>query len=347
MALPLLILSLLALAPLLAQTPPGLEALTSDAPLPSPERNWTRLGVQSWELRKLNRTIREDGVEGWNVAYKSGDLRIAGYMAHPFIKYDEEGKPKEQWPLIVINPGGNQGVSVPYRQVALEFVRRGYIVIASGYRGGRGPEGRSEGSPEYAKGEVIDVLQMAQLLRKMDYVDSLRMGVIGEGHGAAITAQIVTRSNIFTGAVIANPVLFSGTPEHSFAGLQRLRSIYQTSFGRSLSESQTIMELRLRDSFRNAAKITTPSMVIASDNDPGIGETLRWIALLREKGVPYEFVHYRSMFPNFLTAVDNGTRPPDWEQTRSEAWSVIFEWMETHVPSGPLVEDEEEIASAP
>ncbi len=336
------LVSLLALAPLFAETPPGLEALTSDTALPSPERNWRRLGVQSWELRKLNRIVRADGVEGWNVAYKSGDLRIAGYMAHPYLRYDEQGEPKGQWPVIVINPGGNQGVSRAYREVALAFARRGYIAVASGYRGGRGPEGRSEGSPEYAKGEIIDVLQLAQLVRKMDYVDSSRMAVLGEGHGAAITAQIVARSNIFRAAVIANPVLFSGTPEHSFAGLQRLRSIYQTRFGRNLSESQTIMELRMRDSFRSAARISTPTLIIASDNDPGIGETLSWVGLLREKGVPHEFLHYRTMFPNFLTAVDNGTRPPDWKRMRSEAWAGIFEWVEKHAPSGPLSEQEEE-----
>ena len=336
-----LLVSLLALAPLFAETPPGLEALTSDMALPSPERNWARLGVQSWELRKLNRIIREGGVEGWNVAYKSGNLRIAGYMAHPYLKYDEQGEPKEKWPVMVINPGGNQGVSRAYREVALAFARLGYIVVASGYRGGRGPEGRSEGLPEYAKGEVIDVLQLAQLVKKMDYVDFSRMAVFGEGHGAAITAQIVARSNIFRAAVIANPVLFSGTPEHSFAGLQRLRSIYQTRFGRNLSESQTIMELRTRDSFRSAARISTPTLIIASDNDPGIGETLSWVGLLREKAVPHEFLHYRSMFPNFLTATDNGTRPPDWKQTRSQAWAGIFDWIEKHAPAGPLIEEEE------
>ena len=53
-----------AIAPLIAETPPGLLTLTEDPLVQSPDRNWKSLGIGTWEIRKLDRVYRQDGVEG-------------------------------------------------------------------------------------------------------------------------------------------------------------------------------------------------------------------------------------------------------------------------------------------
>jgi dipeptidyl aminopeptidase/acylaminoacyl peptidase len=323
-----------------AETPPGLLSLTDDALVQSPDRNWKSLGIGTWEIRKLNRVYRENGVEGWNIGYQNGDLSIAGFLAQPIVELSEDGKPKGTYPAVVLCHGSAQGVTPAYRAIALEFARRGYVVAASSYRGQRGLAGASEGSREYAKGEALDVLQLAQLVRKLEYVDSLRMAIWGQAEGGSIAAQVIGRSNIFRAAALVAPALFSGMPQYRYAGLRRLSSLTQQISGRQMSDGELVRELRARDAFYNIGKIKTRTLIIAPENDPGAPELALWVNALREGGVEHRVLPYPGMFPDFMTAADNGLRPPNWAESRENAWANTFSWIESYVPSalGPAPE---------
>ena len=91
-------------------------------------------------------------------------------------------------------------MTAPFREIVYEFARRGYVTMAPSFRGHSGIEGDSQGVKEYAKGEVIDLLQAAQLVRKLPYVNSLRIAVVGFDHGASVALQAAARSNIFQAA---------------------------------------------------------------------------------------------------------------------------------------------------
>ncbi len=318
-----------------AETPPGLLSLTDDALVQSPNRNWKSLGIGTWEIRKLNRVYRENGVEGWNIGYQNGDLSIAGFLAQPIVEFSEDGKPKATYPAVVLCHGSAQGVTPAYRAIALEFARRGYVVAASSYRGQRGLAGPSEGAREYAKGEALDVLQLAQLVRKLEYVDSLRMAIWGQAEGGSIAAQVIGRSNIFRAAVLVAPALFSGMPQYRYAGLRRLASLTQQITGRQMSDGELVRELRARDGFYNVSKIKTRTLIIAPENDPGSQELALWVNALREAGVEHRVLPYPGMFPDFMTAADNGLRPPNWAESRENAWANTFSWIESYVPSAP------------
>ena len=318
-------------APLLAETPLGLMTLSDNAVYRSPERNWTRLGIGTWEIRQLERVERQDGVEVWHIGYKSDDQNITGYLAQPYIEY-EDGEPKQKFPAVILCHGSNQGVSPAYREVAKGLARRGYVVVASSYRGHRGLEGRSEGARQYAKGETLDVLQLTQLVRKLEYVDSLRMAIWGQGEGGLIAAQVIGRSNVFRAAVLDSPVLISGSPDHGFAGLRRYAAIAEGVMGRSLSEGELVRQMMDRDAFRFAAKIATPVLLVAPENDPGGPELNQWVNLLGRKGIEHRVLRYPGMFLDFTTAVDNGTRPPNWIPSRDNAWTNVMQWIQTYVP---------------
>ncbi len=328
----ILLAAVLLAAPAIGETPLGLMTLSDNSVYSSPERNWKRLGIGTWEIRRLERVERQDGVEAWHIGYKSDDQNIAGYLAQPYISYDAAGEPEQKYPAVILCHGSPQGVSPAYREVAKALARRGYVVAASGYRGHRGLEGHSEGARQYAKGETLDVFQLTQLVRKLDYVDSLRMAIWGQGEGGLIAAQVIGRSNVFRAAVLDSPVLISGSAEHGFAGLRRYASIAEGIFGRSLSEGELVRQMMDRDAFRFAAKITTPTLIIAPENDPGAAELNQWVDLLGRESIEHRLLRYPDMFIGFTTAVDNGTRPPNWIPSRDNAWTNTMNWIETYVP---------------
>ena len=330
-------LAALAVTPGRPETPPGLRALTSESLTPPPERDWKKLGIREWELRELERFHRGDGYEAFHVAYKSLKLHMTGILARPYI-VDKE----TQYPLVVLNHGSERGVSERYRAVALELANRGYVVVAPTFRGRGGLEGRSQGLVEYGKGEVIDLLQLAQLARKLDYVDSRRAGIIGEGHGATATLLAIERSNVFQAAIVISPAVFSGMVENGFAGMDRLRAMSDHLFGRELSQSALIRELRARDGFRNARRITTPLMLITTDTDPSYQDQRRFLEKLGEHGVEYRLLDFRGRPTDFLTAIHTGDQPLDWTMDRDRAWDRIFAFLEEKIPEPPDEEEEEE-----
>lgn len=310
----------------LAQTPAGLLLPAQESLTPPPERDWEKLGIRDWELRVLERFHRGGGHEGFHIAYKSVGLNITGVLTRPYIR-DE----KTKYPLIILNHGSTSGVSAPYREVALELARRGYVVLASTFRGQAGPEGQSEGIVEFAKGEVIDTLQLTQLGRKLEYVDTLRTGIVGFGHGATVTIQAIERSNVFRAAVAVSPPLFSGMAETGFIGMEILREKSEELFGRELPESVLIRELSARESFRNIPRIRTPLLLIASESDPSYLDQLRFVARLKERNTSHRFVEYPGMFPQLIPALSGGTQSDDWQVQRDAAWSELFGFLDEHV----------------
>lgn len=322
----------------LGQTPPGLANLADDSVGMSPARNWEKIGVRTWEIRNLERTHRGGGIEAYNIAYKSGDYNITGFLAQPIVRYNPQGQPESIYPAVILNHDGRQGVTRAWREGALELARRGYVVAASSFRGQQGLEGASQGRFEFAKGEVIDFLQLTQLVRKLDYVDPLRVVAIGEGHGASVTAAGIGRSNVFRAAVVISPTLFSASAEHGYAGLQRLKEVSNDMLGASISEGALMRELKAREAFANVGNLRTAVLVIATGSDPDLPTTLRWVDTLRAKGVANQLLRYPSMFAGFVTATDNGVRPPDWRQNRDNAWENIFRWLEQYAPASPLLD---------
>ena len=321
-----------------AETPEGLLTLSPEAIAPARERNWTRLGIPSYDITVLDRFHRGGGYEGFHIAYKLGNLHLTGILTRPYIR-DEQSK----YPLVILNHGGANGVSGPYRAVALDLARRGYVVMATSFRGQGGIEGRSEGRREYAKGEVMDVLQLTQMARKQPYVDSLRMAIVGEDHGATVALLTIQRSNVYQAAVAISPDIFSAQPEYGLAGRNRLSEVWREIYGSELSQGQTIRELAARDVFRAVQRIKTPVMLVTGSSDPSYDEQAKFVAALRRAGTEARFLEFPGMFRGFMTAHDNGSRPGNWKESRESAWAQVFEFLAEKLPQP---EPEPAVASA-
>lgn len=334
-AAPLICVAFITLGPVFAETPPGLLALTSEPEFLPAQRNWERLGIRDAELRLLERFHRGDGHEGWNIAYKSLELNMTGVLTHPYVPAPETPEEQMKFPLVVLSHGSDFGVDARYRAIALDLARRGYVVLAPTFRGRAGPEGRSEGVVQIGRNEVIDLLQLAQLGRKLEYVDSLRIAIIGEGHGATAALLAIERSNVFRAAVVISPLIFSGLAEYGFAGINRLVDLQDALFGRKLDRYDLVRELNARDMFRGAGRIRTPMLFIHTEMDPSYVDQRRFLGELAANNIRPRVLEFPGMWPYFMTSHDDGARPLNWLQERDRAWDEVFAFIEEHIPPPP------------
>ena len=344
------------LQPSAAQTPAGLLTLGPEEPPLPAQRDWERLGVSNYELRVLERFYRDEaGVQGFHLAYESGDLNMTGVLVQPHIELPdpdeppvmvinpETGEEEEEeikYPLIVLSHGSPYGVSPAYREIAIELAHRGYIVVSPTFRGRAGLEGRSQGLVELAKGEILDLLQLTQIARQIEYVDSLRMGLLGFDDGATTALPAIERSNVFQVAVVVSPAPFGGLPESGYAGYRVLESRSQELFGRELSRNELLRELYARDAFRNVDRITTPLLMMVTGDDPSHKDQLYFATNLQHFGIEHRLLEYPTMSPGFLTAIDDGTHSSGWHDVRDAAWGEILTLLDEHLQ---LPEEEEEL----
>lgn len=138
---------------------------------------------------KVRARLEFEGFECRVITYASGGLRIAGLLWKP---RDTSGPPR---PLLIALRGGNNqfGAMEPWRYWGWhEFLRAGYVVLATQYRGGPGSDGRDGfGSP----GDLQDVRNLVPLARSLGYVDTSRVFMHGGSRGG-MQAYMLARAGM-------------------------------------------------------------------------------------------------------------------------------------------------------
>lgn len=120
-----------------------------------------------------------DEMEALSISYKSDGLKIYGMLARP--------KKPGKYPLFMYNHGGFSGIMSIDRTVLFELADRGYVVLASAYRGEPGPGGKSDGYVELGHGEVVDILNLMECGKKLPGVDADKIVMMGGSHGGLNT----------------------------------------------------------------------------------------------------------------------------------------------------------------
>lgn len=127
------------------------------------------------------------GFECRAITYASGGLKVAGFLWKPI---DTRGK---RLPLIIALRGGisTYGGMEPWRYWGWhDFLKAGYAVLATQYRGGPGSEGEDGfGSP----GDLDDVRNLVPLARSLGYIDMDQMFMHGGSRGG-MQAYMLARS---------------------------------------------------------------------------------------------------------------------------------------------------------
>lgn len=143
----------------------------------------------------------------YKIAYSGDGLRITGIMNVPIqteygltrSRFNLTENDPTRWPVILLNHGHYALTDYyPGKGTELEaayLAQRGYVTIASDYRG----YGDSEGSPgnHFDPGWTHDVLNLLDALHSLDFVDPERVGMWGHSTGGEIALQVVTaRDNV-------------------------------------------------------------------------------------------------------------------------------------------------------
>lgn len=129
----------------------------------------------------------------YKIKYLSDGLWVTGILAQPQM----EGK----YPLLILNHGGTAGLTKFDKNEIFNFAQKGYVVLASTYRGEEGLAGKSEGKIGLMKEEVNDVLNILECGKKLDKVDKNKIGMLGGSHGGGVTLLAIQRTKEVSVAV--------------------------------------------------------------------------------------------------------------------------------------------------
>jgi dipeptidyl aminopeptidase/acylaminoacyl peptidase len=215
------------------------------------------------------------GVRCERIVYESDGLRIRGYLWTP-----AELPAGKKLPLIVFNRGGTGDDSKlrANTQFGFErFVRAGYAVIGSQYRGNDG----SEGVDEVGGSDVRDVLRLTTLARDLPFIDGRNVFAVGYSRGAMMTLAALRDGAGF------NAVALVGLPaDFRTPAFDRL-------FARMQGDATAARAQRSAVTF--ADKIAAPVLLLQGSGDPLVSvatQTLPFVARLQSLRKTYELVLY-------------------------------------------------------
>lgn len=160
------------------------------------------------EMTFIKKYPREDfdkfkgNIEYLKIKYMSDGLKIAGYILKP-KNYHEK-----KLPVVIYNRGGNQDIGILDFEKLYSFfdlVSKGYVLVASQYRGCS----ESEGHDELGGKDVNDVLNLIPLIGSLSFADSSRIGMYGWSRGGMMTYLVLKKTDEISAAVIgAGPTDF-------------------------------------------------------------------------------------------------------------------------------------------
>jgi len=123
------------------------------------------------------------------VNFPSGALLIPGYVFTP-VKMDSGKK----YPAIVLVHGGfHQHFNADWFGTVVDLVQHGYVVMFPEYRGSQG-YGAQIYKNDYGTTDVADTLASAEYIAGKPYVDSSRLGIVGESRGGMVTLLAIQQA---------------------------------------------------------------------------------------------------------------------------------------------------------
>lgn len=159
-----------------------------------------------------------DRVEIERIVYLVDELKIVGFIAKPITSE------AQRFPVLIYNRGGYKSFSKLNDQAlqrVAEYAARGYVVLASQYRGAGG----SEGQDEYGGADVKDLFALAWIAETLPEADASKKVMFGHSRGGMMTYLAIRHGlDLHAAAVVAAPTDLSRRPlphaiEQLYAGI--------------------------------------------------------------------------------------------------------------------------------
>jgi dienelactone hydrolase len=224
-------------------------------------------------LASLPLSVRSaDPASHEEIYYPSGKLRIQAYL------YKPEGV--GPFPAVIYNHGtrdGRERESFTFPHIGRMLTRAGYAVLVPERRG----YGKSDGKLWWQEGaegpaliarlqaETDDVLAAVEYLRRLQYVDAGRLGIMGWSFGGVVTMMAASRSKAFLVAVDQAGGALSWDGSSAMQGA--LISAAKTS--------------------------STPTLFMVAKNDRTTASVTTLASIFAKRGVPHRLIVYEEFTP--------------------------------------------------
>lgn len=251
-------------------------------------------------------------VELSQIAYRSDELMITGWMAQP--------RAAGRYPCLIYNRGGTSEDALTFEDATTVLKRIaswGYVVIASQYRGAAA----SDGADEFGGADVNDVLNLIPVLEQQPEADASRIGMWGWSRGGLMTYRALSQTHRISAAVIVAGV------SDAFDYVARRPDMEQEVFAQLIPNYQAVrlMALAVRSPLRwtDWLPSTTPLLLLhgAADERVHPSQSLRMAAALGDAGHPYRLVVFEDG--------DHGL-----SQHQEELFTQARTWLDRYVRDG-------------
>ena len=278
-------------------------------------------GIQEPRRERLRSLLNDldDTIELSRITYASDGLKVRGYLAVP--KSTDKLKLDETLPCVIYNRGGNRefgaltdlGAAVRLGKLA----RRGYIAVASQYRGNGGGEGREE----FGGAEVQDVLSLIPLLEELPRADPSRIGMFGWSRGGMMTYLALARTDRLRAAVIGAGVSDSFTTVEKRPGMEK--RVYSELVPNWKENREQALVSRSAIRWPEKLHRQTPILILHGTGDWRVhpSQSLRMAEALLEIRHPYRLMIFEGG--------DHGL-----SEFRSEVDAAVDAWLDRYVRDG-------------
>jgi dipeptidyl aminopeptidase/acylaminoacyl peptidase len=227
----------------------------------------------------------EPGIVCERLSYASDGLRVIAYLWRP-----SSASAAQRLPLIIFNRGGALEDSKlrPNTQFGFDrFVKAGYVVLGSQYRGNDGGEGKEE----MGGADVHDVTSLLTLGRALPYVDTDNVFALGYSRGAMMTLLTIRGgAKLNAAALVGAP---SDLTKALASGDARNLATFRQLIPNFDADPQTA--LRARSALYWPEDLSVPLLLLQGGADPLVSvstHTLPLAAKLQQLHKTYELVIY-------------------------------------------------------
>ena len=225
-----------------------------------------------------------DEVDVQRIVYQSDGLAVTGVMVMP------KAMPADGLPLLIFNRGGCGRFGMLAVGFIMSFLiplaKKGYVVLASNYRGNDGGEGQEE----FGGAEVNDILRLLELGKTLPQWDGQHVYMVGWSRGGMMTLLALK-----AGADVLAAVTIAGVTD-CVAALEyrpEMRQVYDR-FIPYQGEDALMEKLRERSAVYWPEAIKVPLMIFHGDADDRVhvSQAQRLVEKLEALGAEYQVVYY-------------------------------------------------------